>query len=265
MKSIVRLVLCLTFFSVASPVAFATGRLSGQTADEREKVAKKACITGDVDKGIDILADLYVESGEINFVFNQGRCFQQNHRWQEAIDRFSEFLRKARNLSAEAKAETDRYIADCQSHLSTPTSDDATPPSTATSAAAPSPTPVGILAATSSANAHPGSGLRRAGIAVGALGLAAIVTGVVLDIKANSIVNDVYSNGYDAEKLSSRDSYETWGWITYGIGAASIITGTTLYLLGASAGRAESTDRRLSVVPVVGRGGAMLVLQGGIQ
>jgi hypothetical protein len=263
MKSIIRGVLYLTVFSL-SPSAFAASRPGGESMEDREKIAKKACLTGDVDKGIDLLADLYVESGEINYVFNQGRCFQQNHRWQEAIDRFSEFLRKARNLSDEAKAETEKYIADCQSHLSTVASGDV-----------PSPTPAGNLAATSSvatssvatssAKANPGSGLRRAGIVAGAVGLAAIVTGAVLNIKAESIVDDVYSNGYDPGKLSSRKSYETWGWVSYGIGAAGVLAGTTLFLLGASTGRDGTTDHRLAVVPVAGSGGALLVLQGGMQ
>jgi hypothetical protein len=78
-------------------------------------------------------------------------------------------------------------------------------------------------------------------------------------------VNDVYANGYDRDKLSSRDSYETWGWISFGVGAAAMVAGTTLYVLGWSAGRSDSTGMSLSAVPVVGPSGAMLVLQGGIQ
>ena len=40
-----------------------------------EKAAKKACITGDYRKGIDILGDLFVETNDATYVFNQGRCF----------------------------------------------------------------------------------------------------------------------------------------------------------------------------------------------
>ena len=117
MNCIVRPVVFLVLVAGSSTLAFAKSRPTQLSADECGKAAKKACIKGDVGKGIDILGDLYVETGDITFVFNQGRCFQQNHRWEEALDRFNEFLRKARNLSQNEKDEVDRYIADCQSHL----------------------------------------------------------------------------------------------------------------------------------------------------
>jgi hypothetical protein len=60
----------------------------------REDEAKKACAVGDVSKGIDILAELFVESNRFVFVYNQGRCHQQNGHWEKAINRFEEFLRK---------------------------------------------------------------------------------------------------------------------------------------------------------------------------
>ena len=117
MNCFVRPVVFLVLVAGSSTLAFAKSRPTQLSADECGKAAKKACIKGDVGKGIDILGDLYVETGDITFVFNQGRCFQQNHRWEEALDRFNEFLRKARNLSQNEKDEVDRYIADCQSHL----------------------------------------------------------------------------------------------------------------------------------------------------
>ena len=46
-----------------------------QNREAQEKAAKKACITGDYRKGVEILADLYVESNDPTYVYNQGRCF----------------------------------------------------------------------------------------------------------------------------------------------------------------------------------------------
>jgi len=243
----------------------------------KEKSARKACITGDVQRGIDILGDLFVETEDITFVFDQGRCYQQNHRWEQAIDRFDEYLRKSPNLSPADRAEVDGHIADCKSHIQ-PAQPPA-PPTIASPAgspvAAPAPqlppagppestsVPAGTVALQPPSTSRPGTGMRTAGIAIGAVGLAAVVTGFVLDLKTHSIVSDVHQNGYDPDKLSSRDAYETWGWVSYGVGAAGIVAGATLYLIGASAGRADSP--RVSVVPVVGQTGAMLLLQGGIQ
>jgi len=80
---------------------------SSQSATE--KAAKKACATGDFAKGVDLLADLYVESNEISWVYNQGRCYQQNNRWEQAISRFREYLRKAKDISDSDRAEAHRW------------------------------------------------------------------------------------------------------------------------------------------------------------
>jgi hypothetical protein len=88
--------------------------------------------------------------------------------------------------------------------------------------------------------------------------------GVLLDLKTHSLVNDMYSTGYDAGKESSRKSYETWGWVSYGVGAAGIVAGITMYLLGRSRGEEAASGARVSLLPVVSPDRAMLVLQGGI-
>jgi hypothetical protein len=236
------------------------------------KAAKKACITGDLRKGIDVLGDLYIESGDITFVFNQGRCYQQNHRWEEAIDRFEEYLRKSPELSPAVRAEVDGYVADCKSHLqSSPRPQPSAPvPAPLSSSSgerdgSASRATSATVASELAPGARTGAGLRVAGIATGAVGLAALATGVVLDLKTHAIVNDVYRNGYDAGKLSSRDTYQTWGWVCFGVGAAGLVAGTTLYLIGTSAGRSDSAGSSVALVPVIGPTGAMIMLQGGIQ
>lgn len=278
MKRVVPVALCLSMFLGWSATALAKGKSDRWLA--KEKVAKKACATGDVKRGIDILGDLYVESDDITFVFNQGRCYQQNHRWQDALDRFDEFLRKDSTLSPDERTMVDKHIADCKAHIG-PVQEPAVaavpatpPPAQQSVATAPhvpvanniGPQPAGssenqVLAETPSS----GRGLRTAGVLVGAFGVVAVAAGLILDIKTHSIVSDVHANGYDRDKLSSRDSYETWGWLSYGVGAAAIVAGTTLCVLGWSAGRADSPGTHISAVPVIGPSGAMLVLQGGIQ
>jgi hypothetical protein len=99
----------------ASSTALAKGRIGN--FESREKAARKACLTGDYHRGVEILADLFVDSEDITYIFNQGRCYQQNHRWQEALDRFSEYQRKSSKLPETDKAEVEAHIADCKAHL----------------------------------------------------------------------------------------------------------------------------------------------------
>lgn len=76
--------------------AMAKGKEDRET---REKAAKKACLLGHVEKGSEILADLYVETNDATYIYNQGRCFEQNGKGDQALLRFKEYQRKVRNLS----------------------------------------------------------------------------------------------------------------------------------------------------------------------
>jgi hypothetical protein len=256
----------------------ALGKDKSPTRDAREKMARKACITGDFHRGVDILADLFIETRDYTYVFNQGRCFQQNHRWQESLDSFTEYLRKATGISSDEVAEVQKYIADCKSHLSPPQPDPAVAPTLPLpppSPALPQPgSTMGTAAASTEAtapplvathDAHTGSGLRVAGIVVGSVGVAAVVAGTLMSVKTHSLVDDMVSNGYDPNKESSRKTYETMGWVSFGVGAAAIVTGATMYYLGWSAARSASAETNISVIPVFGPDRAMLVFQRGIQ
>jgi tetratricopeptide (TPR) repeat protein len=108
MRSLI-LFACLAGGLLAASPAFAANK--NQT---KERQAKKACLSGDYVKGVGILADLFIESNDSTFLFNQGRCYEQNVRYVEAAERFKEYLRKATNLSADEKADVDKHIADCE-------------------------------------------------------------------------------------------------------------------------------------------------------
>src|SRR5664279_3083382 len=120
--------LCLVMVCLAGP-AFAD---KPQSRAAKEKAAKKACATGDFAKGVDILADLYVDTNDFLWVYNQGRCYQQNNRWEQAISRFREYLRRAKDISESDRADTERQIADCEESMGK-TSAVAPPPVAATS------------------------------------------------------------------------------------------------------------------------------------
>jgi len=65
---------CFTFllpFLIATQGAQAGGK------ESKERAAKTACQSGDAAKGVALLAELYVDTNDITFLFNQGRCFEQ--------------------------------------------------------------------------------------------------------------------------------------------------------------------------------------------
>jgi hypothetical protein len=85
--------------------------------DPPDTEALKACTTGNVRRGVEILTDLYVHSNDPTYLFNQGRCYEQNHQWQSAIDRFREYLRKTPRLSKKLTADTEKHIDECKRYL----------------------------------------------------------------------------------------------------------------------------------------------------
>jgi hypothetical protein len=100
--------------------------------EAQERAAKKACLVGDTAKGVEILADLFVDTNDPTYIFNQGRCFEQNRLYQDAIGRFREYLVKAKHATADEQADAEKHIAACQAYqaeAAKTTGTQATPPS----------------------------------------------------------------------------------------------------------------------------------------
>ena len=259
MRLLVLLSLSLFMLGLASP-AFAEKRPSNIA---NEKAAKKACSTGDFIKGVDILADLFVDTNDLAYVYNQGRCYQQNNRWEQAISRFNEYLRKAKDISESDRAETERQIADCEQALAK--SLRVAPPSVAephpvpvtvpaTEVSVPAPVLVADKPEPSTAEGSRGKGLRVTGIVFAAVGVAAVGTGVGLALKANGLSTTDYSRSREDE----RASLKTWSLVSYGAGAAAIATGVVLYVVGWP--NEESSS--VALLPVVAPDGASVLLNG---
>jgi tetratricopeptide (TPR) repeat protein len=233
-----------------------------ESADAKERRARTACLAGDYAEGVRLLSELFVSTKDTTFIFNQGRCFEQNRRYEDAIARFQEFLRASKKVTKADKAEAQKHINDCKDLLAdggekskaaqpapvaptpvTPVAPTAVVPPPVVPTPAPS-TPV----VTSKANGSAGSGLRTAGIVTASAGGAALVAGLILNLKANNLA-DEFDNNQDPATKSSHSSYKTASMICYGVGAGAVIAGTALYLFGRS-GSGESGDR-LSFVPVL--------------
>jgi hypothetical protein len=269
---IVSLVIVTTFLAARPSQALAVGGPGKAATREstRERAAKKACLVGEFKKGVGILADLYVETNDPTFIYNQGRCFEQNHRWEDAVDRFLEYVRKTPDLPPADRASVDAHIADCKGHLA-----EQAPPPVPVAAPAPAPAPV-VHAPTPAApvevtlpapvvlSPDAGSGLRTAGLVTGATGVVALGLGVFCNIKANGLSSDLnelrQGGSWNQGKESSRNSYETVGWIGYGVGAAAVAAGATLYVLGAV--KKSSSTSTIVITPVALPGTAVLSLQG---
>jgi len=102
-------------------------------------------------------------------------------------------------------------------------------------------------------------GLRIAGIVVASVGAIALGTGVILNLKANTLANQLNSpTGYERDKATNQLHYETLSWVGYGLGAAALIGGTVLYF----AGSAETEPAKIALRPVIVPGLACLSLQG---
>jgi hypothetical protein len=102
-------------------IAFACGAfLFVQTAwaaaprESQERAARKACLLGDVAKGTEILADLYLDTKDPTHIYNQGRCYEQNGQNEQAVLRFREYLRKAEHLPPADVAAVEQKIAELQ-------------------------------------------------------------------------------------------------------------------------------------------------------
>jgi hypothetical protein len=96
------------------------------------------------------------------------------------------------------------------------------------------------------------------------VGVAAVVTGVIFNLKANSMADEMENtvDAYTSSKESSRKTYGTLAWVGYGVGAACIAAGAALIAIGASRGT-SSAETRVALVPAIGPGQAGVLLRGG--
>jgi hypothetical protein len=246
----------------------------------RERSARKACLSGDFAKGIEILSDLFIDTKDPTYIFNQARCFEQNNRYEEAVARFREYLRKSEGISASDRADTEKHIADCEALAranSSPSFDagrqgmagaatspfapaTANPPPTVPVSVASSPSPA-TTTTTGLSPSNPGRGLRIAGIAFGVVGLASVAAAVTFYTRARYYSDKVSKapRPNPADEDAGKQA-EVLQWVFYSVGGAALTTGTALYVVGARASSGSSGTA--SILPMVGPGMAGLSAQG---
>jgi hypothetical protein len=107
----------LRFCLLGSVILLTVSNVWAANWDGKERAAKKACLLGDAKKGTAILADLYLDTDDPIFIYNQGRCFEQNGKKAQAILRFEEYLRKVDDLEPADAAAIRKRIDGLQADL----------------------------------------------------------------------------------------------------------------------------------------------------
>ena len=252
-------------FLIPAVLVSLPGPASAANRQAKERAAKKACLAGDPAKGVEILAELYVDTNDITYIFNQGRCFEQNRKYEDAIGRFREYLVKGEKLTASEKAVAQTRIDACESYL--PKNEPAptvvaTPVVPAQPAQGPSsPEVVAVGQQPPQVDGNAGSRLRIAGVTVASVGAAALIAGVLLNLKVNSMASDLAKpENFNRDTDTTRKNYKTLGWVSYGVGAACLAGGSLLYYLGWDSGRDSGSS--VALVPSVAPGMAGAVMTG---
>jgi hypothetical protein len=211
----------------------------------------------DTREALEILVDLYGETGHPNYIYNQARCFERNGKYDQAVLSYEDYLRKATNLGDAERAQVEKSIADLHAKLASgPEAGGTAAPALLTPSldvAAPTTAPKQpdvVLIPPTSQDRPSGGELRwqrKAGIAAlvaAGGGLAIGVAGSILRQTRGSDFNDactyygnqpvpiVATSGADCRgKYDSIQGANRMMWIGYISGGVLAAAGTTLLVL----------------------------------
>jgi tetratricopeptide (TPR) repeat protein len=232
--------------------------------DARVAEARKACAAGEVERGVQLLAELIAERNDPNAVYNQARCYQANGQPEPALSRFKEYLRVAPGLSARERRQVKQHMRELEQELdararraalaaSEPQSPQGQPtntsPSTAPPSAAGASTPSPKPASTPSPAVvnltdppPPAPTANRPLLVLSALtaaaGVTALAGGAFYSLETRRIEQQIERQSLPiASEMYQRRTREgqraqSRQWLGYGAGAAALGTSAVLYLLG---------------------------------
>jgi hypothetical protein len=243
-------------FCAAAQGLFLAPALAAPPDGARQTEARKECLAGRYQHGIDILAELYAETRDANYIYNQGRCFQQNNRPDEAISRFQEYLRKAPDLTPEELGDVRGKIAECEQMRGESRRPEPVPPPAPPPAALSTPLVVSTVPA---APADHGRALRVVGMVGMAVGLAGVGTGVAFGLQARGIKKDIedrYNNDdhtYSRETAASGERAVLRERLGFAIGGGVLVGGAVSYYLGVTS---HPESQAITFTPFFARAGA---------
>jgi hypothetical protein len=195
---------------------------AAQVEDPRPAQALTACASGDVLRGVALLAELYAETRNPAFVFNQGRCYQQNGQREPAAQRFREYLRVGLDEPVADRQRAEDYINEIDEAL-------------LRERVATVPPPLASLPS------DPRGPLRLTGFALAGASALALGTGAFLSWRVQSKERQVEARFRDPTKVVDgsdlsrplRDGgrLETWQYVSYGLGVATLAGAITCFAL----------------------------------
>jgi len=126
---------------LAIHLLLAPGRAAAAADDGDELKARTHFAAGEYKQALDIYARLYAETMHPTYLRNIARCHQNLGNADQAISSFREYLRKARDLTPDQRAEIEGYIAEMEQMKRAKTA--APPPAVAAAPASTEPALVG--------------------------------------------------------------------------------------------------------------------------
>jgi tetratricopeptide (TPR) repeat protein len=225
--------------------------------DARVTEARKACAAGEVERGVNLLAELIAERNDPNAIYNQARCYQSNGQPEPALSRFKEYLRVAPRLSARERRQVEQYMRELEQELDArarraalaapePQSPQSQPTNTSPATAAP-PSAAGASKPSSTVvnltdPPPPASTANRPLLVLSALtaaaGVTALAGGAFYSLETRRIERQIERQSLPiASEMYRRRTREgqraqSRQWLGYGAGAAALGTSAILYLLG---------------------------------
>jgi hypothetical protein len=254
---------------LAAPVTALRIAEAAPAEDPRVAEARRACAAGHVDRGVDLLASIIADTGDPSAVYNQARCYQQNGRSEEAINRFREYLRIGSKEPPSDRRTAERFIQELEAEIKekekrapvvtpvAPPAPDTLPPSSVVIEPAP---PASLTSEPASA---PTPTLRWASYGAGAVGVLGLGFGIFNSLQVRSIekqLNDIpqiQSKEWN-ERYAEGERAQSRQWIGYGLGAASLVSAGILFWLS----RPEGGPQISFTLPAGPGGGAGLSLSG---
>jgi hypothetical protein len=229
------------------------GNQAPASLEAREAEAQKACAAGQVDRGIQILAELLVQTSHPNYVYNQARCYQQNGLAAQALQRFREYLREARDISAADRSQVEGFIRELEADLARksppPGGGEATSPRPQDAPARATPQP-DLRAGVPPQTGDDGHTLRVAAMALGGVAVLGLGAGAVFGLQARSLEREVEgwkgtgSRSQDelGDKNSAGKRYQTLQWVGYGVGAAALVAAVVCFVSGQPRGESATAS-----------------------
>ncbi len=95
-------------------LAFAGTADAERAADHEDQKAVQAFAAGRYDEALELYAALYSNSFNPIYLRNIGRCYQKLKQPDKAIDKFRDYLEKAKKLTPDEKAQINGYIKEME-------------------------------------------------------------------------------------------------------------------------------------------------------